>query len=403
MTTMTMTNQLSDRLNNLEESQTIAMSKKSRELTAQGKKIINLSVGEPDFNTPDFIKEAAKKAIDDNITRYTPVPGIPDLIKAISEKFKRDNNLNYAPDQIIVSTGAKQSIINVVLSLVNPGDEVIIPAPYWVSYLECVKLAEGKSVIVHAGIESNFKITPAQLEKAITPKTKLMIFSSPCNPSGAMYSKDELKALAAVLEKYPQVFILSDEIYEYINFVGKHESIAQFPAVYDRVITVNGVSKGAAMTGWRIGYIGAPAWIAKACDKLQGQFTSGASSIAQMAALAAVKSDPSVTYEMRDTFKKRRDLVLGMLNEIPGVKTNTPEGAFYLFPDVSAYFGKSFNGVKIKDSTDLSMFLLEEGNVATVAGSAFGDDNCIRLSYAAAETALVQAAGQIKAALAKLN
>lgn len=403
MTTMTITNQLSDRLNNLEESQTIAMSKKSRELQAQGKKIINLSVGEPDFNTPDFIKDAAKKAIDDNITRYTPVPGIPDLLKAISVKFKRDNNLTYTPEQIIVSTGAKQSIINVVLSLVNPGDEVIIPAPYWVSYLECVKLAEGKSIIVNAGIESNFKITPAQLEKAITPKTKLMIFSSPCNPSGAMYSKEELKALAAVLEKYPQVFILSDEIYEYINFVGRHESIAQFDAIYDRVITVNGVSKGAAMTGWRIGYIGAPVWIAKACDKLQGQFTSGASSIAQMAALAAVKADPSVTYEMRDTFKKRRDLVLKMLNEIPGVKTNTPEGAFYLFPDVSSYFGKSFNGVKIKDSTDLSMFLLEEGNVATVAGSAFGNDNCIRLSYAAAETALVQAAGQIKDALAKLK
>ncbi len=403
MTTMTMTNQLSDRLNNLEESQTIAMSKKSRELQAQGIKIINLSVGEPDFNTPDFIKDAAKKAIDDNITRYTPVSGIADLCKAISEKFKRDNNLTYAPEQIVVSTGAKQSIINVVLCLVNPGDEVIIPAPYWVSYLECVKLAEGKSVIVPAGIESNFKITPAQLEKAITPKTKLIIFSSPCNPSGAMYSKAELKALADVLAKNPHVFILSDEIYEFINFVGRHESIAQFPEVFNQTITVNGVSKGAAMTGWRIGYIGAPLWIAKACDKLQGQFTSGASSISQMAALAAVKADPSVTYEMRDTFKKRRDLVLGMLNEIPGVKTNTPEGAFYLFPDVSSYFGKSFNGKIIKDSTDLSMFILEEGNVAAVAGSAFGNDNCIRISYAAAESALIAAAGQIKEALSKLK
>ena len=401
--TLKMSNQLSDRINNLEESQTIAMSKKSRELQAQGKKIINLSVGEPDFNTPDFIKDAAKKAIDDNITRYTPVSGIADLCKAISEKFKRDNNLTYAPDQIVVSTGAKQSIINVVLCLVNPGDEVIIPAPYWVSYLECVKLAEGKSVIVSAGIESNFKITPQQLEKAITPKTKLIIFSSPCNPSGAMYSKEELKALAAVLEKHSHVFVISDEIYEHINFVGKHESIAQFDAIYNQVITINGVSKGAAMTGWRIGYIGAPLWIAKACDKLQGQFTSGASSISQMAALAAVKADPSVTYEMRDTFKKRRDIVIGLLKEIPGVKTNTPEGAFYLFPDVSSYFGKTFNDKKIKDSSDLSMFLLEEGNIATVAGSAFGNDNCIRLSYAAAESQLVEACKRMKEALAKLK
>jgi aspartate aminotransferase len=396
-------NHLSDRINNLEESQTIAMSKKSRELQAQGKKIINLSVGEPDFNTPDFIKDAAKKAIDDNITRYTPVPGIVELCKAISEKFKRDNNLNYTPDQIVVSTGAKQSIINVVLCLVNPGDEVIIPAPYWVSYLESVKLAEGKSVIIPAGIESNFKITAEQLKKAITPKTKLMIFSTPCNPSGSMYSKDELKALADVLVQHPNVFVISDEIYEYINFVGKHESLAQFDSIYNQVITVNGVSKGYAMTGWRIGYIGAPVWIAKACDKLQGQFTSGASSIAQMASIAAVKADPSVTFEMRDTFKKRRDAVIALLKEIPGIKTNTPEGAFYLFPDVSYYFGKSYNGRTIKNSTDLSMYLLEEGNIATVAGSAFGDDNCIRLSYAAAESQLIQAANQMKAALEKLK
>lgn len=397
-----MSNQLSDRINNLEESQTIAMSKKSRELQAQGKNIINLSVGEPDFNTPDFIKDAAKKAIDNNITRYTPVAGIADLCKAISEKFKRDNDLDYKPSQIVVSTGAKQSITNVVLSLVNPGDEVIIPAPYWVSYIECVKLAEGKSIIIDAGIESNFKITPEQLEAAITPKTKLMIFSTPCNPSGSMYSQAELKGLADVLAKHPNVFVISDEIYEYINFVGKHQSLAQFDNVYNQVITINGVSKGYAMTGWRIGYIGAPEWIAKACDKLQGQVTSGTCSIAQMAAIDAIKADPKVTFEMRDTFKKRRDLVLGLLNEIDGVKTTTPEGAFYLFPDVSAYFGKSFNGKKIEGSSDLSMYLLEEGNVATVAGSAFGNENCIRMSYATSDEKLVKAVGQIKEALANL-
>jgi aspartate aminotransferase len=365
---------LSDRINNLAESQTLAMAKKSRELQAQGRDIISLSIGEPDFNTPDFIKEAAKKAIDNNITRYTPVPGLLDVRKAISEKFKRDNNLNYSAEQIVVSTGAKQSIANVILSMVNPGEEVIVPIPYWVSYIETIKLAEGIPVTIPTSVESNFKITPAQLKNAITPKTKMMVFSTPCNPSGSVYSKDELKALAEIIIQYPDLYVISDEIYEYINFIGKHESFAQFDFIYDRVITVNGVSKGYAMTGWRIGYIGAPKWIADACEKMQGQFTSGACSIAQMAAMEGVKAEPSVTFEMRDAFKKRRDLVLGLLKEIPGLKTTIPDGAFYIFPDISSYFGKSYNNYHIKNSNDLSMFLLEEGNVALVSGDAFGDD-----------------------------
>jgi len=394
---------LSDRINNLSESQTLAMTKKSRELQAQGKDIINLSIGEPDFNTPDFIKDAAKKAIDDNITRYTPVAGILELRKAISAKFKRDNNLNYSFDQVIVSTGAKQSIANVILSMVNPGEEVIVPIPYWVSYIETIKLAEGIPVTIPTSIESNFKINADQLRKAITPKTKMIIFSTPCNPSGTVYSKDELKALADVIIQYPDLYIVSDEIYEFIDFHGKHESMAQFEFIYDRVITVNGVSKGFAMTGWRIGYIGAPKWIADACEKMQGQFTSGACSIAQMASLEAVKANPSITFEMRDAFLKRRDLVLNLMKEIPGMKTNVPEGAFYIFPDISYYFGKSYMGYNIKNSHDLSMYLLEEGNVALVSGDAFGDNNCIRFSYATSEDKLIEAVKRIKEAFAKLK
>lgn len=394
---------LSDRINNLAESQTLAMAKKSRELQAQGKDIISLSIGEPDFNTPDFIKEAAKQAIDNNITRYSPVAGYPDLRKAISEKFKRDNNLAYTAEQIVVSTGAKQSIANIVLCLVNPGEEVIVPIPYWVSYIETIKLAEGIPVTIPTTVESNFKISPEQLKKAITPKTKMIIFSTPCNPSGSVYNKEELKALAEVIVQFPDLYIISDEIYEFINFIGKHESIAQFDFIYDRVITVNGMSKGFAMTGWRIGYIGAPLWISQACEKMQGQFTSGTSSISQMASLAAAKADPSVTFEMRDAFKKRRDIVLGLLKEIPGLKVNTPDGAFYIFFDISSYFGKSYNTLKIKNSHDLSMFLLEEGGIALVSGDAFGDDNCIRFSYAAAEKTLIEAVKRIKETLAKLK
>ena len=394
---------LSNRINNLAESQTLAMTKKSRELQAQGKDIINLSIGEPDFDTPDFIKEAAKQAIDKNFTHYTPVAGYLDLRKAISEKFKRDNNLIYSSDQVVVSTGAKQSIANVILSLVNPGEEVLVPIPYWVSYIETIKLAEGIPVTLPTSIESNFKITPEQLKKAITSKTKMIVFSTPCNPSGSVYSKEELKALAEVIIQYPDLYIISDEIYEHINFVGKHESMAQFDFIYERTITVNGVSKGFAMTGWRIGFIGAPKWIADACEKMQGQFTSGTSSISQMAALAAVAASPSVTYDMCKEFKKRRDLVLGLLNEIPGVRTNIPDGAFYIFFDISSYFGKSFEQYKIKNSSDLSMYLLEHGNVALVSGDAFGDDNCIRFSYATSEDKLIEAVKRVKGALAKLN
>lgn len=394
---------LSDRIINLAESQTLAMAKKSRELQAQGKDIISLSIGEPDFDTPQFIKDAAKRAIDNNITRYTPVAGIQELRKAISEKFKRDNDLNYTAEQIVVSTGAKQSIANIILSLINPGEEVIVPIPYWVSYIETIKLAEGIPVTIPTNVESNFKITPEQLRKAITSKTKMIVFSTPCNPSGSVYNKEELKALAEIIVQYPDLYVISDEIYEHINFVGKHESIAQFDFIYDRIITVNGVSKGFAMTGWRIGYIGAPLWISQACEKMQGQFTSGTSSISQMAALEAVKANPSVTFEMRDAFKKRRDLVLGLLKEIPGIKTTVPDGAFYIFPDISYYFGKSFNNYHIKNSNDLSMFLLEEGNIALVSGDAFGDDNCMRFSYATSEERLIESVKRVKEALAKLK
>ena len=394
---------LSDRIINLAESQTLAMAKKSRELQALGKDIISLSIGEPDFDTPQFIKDAAKLAIDNNITRYTPVAGIQELRKAISEKFKRDNNLNYTAEQIVVSTGAKQSIANIILSLVNPGEEVIVPIPYWVSYIETIKLAEGIAITIPTDVASDFKITPEQLQKAITPKTKMIVFSTPCNPSGSVYNKEELHALSEIIIQYPDLYVLSDEIYEYINFKGKHESIAQFNFIYERVITVNGVSKGFAMTGWRIGYIGAPLWISQACEKMQGQFTSGASSISQMAALEAIKANPIVTMTMRNAFKQRRDLVLNLLKEIPGLKTNVPDGAFYIFPDISYYFGKSYKNYLINNSNDLSMYLLEVGNIALVSGDAFGDDNCIRFSYATSEERLIESVKRVKTALALLG
>ncbi len=395
--------QLSERLLSMEESATIAMSRKSRELKAQGKDIISLSLGEPDFFTPQFIKDAALEAMNNNFTMYTPVPGYEDLRESIALKFKRDNNLVYTKDQIVVSTGAKQSIANVVLSLINPGDEVIIPSPYWVSYLEIVKVAEGIPVIVHAGIENDFKITGAQLEAAITPKTKLMLFSTPCNPTGSVYSKDELKDLANVLQKYPSLIALSDEIYEHINFEGKHESLAQFPEIYDQVVTVNGVSKAWAMTGWRLGYIAAHRDIAAACDKVQGQFTSATCSITQKAAIAAMNADPKVLDEMIGAFKSRRKLVLDALSEIPGLVSNKPGGAFYVFPNVSSFFGKSFNGRKISNSDELCMYLLEEGLVALVGGDAFGDPNCMRISYAASEKTLTEAMKRIKNALLNLH
>ncbi len=395
--------QLSARHNNITEPQTLAMARISRELQAKGIDVISLSIGEPDFDTPDFIKEAAKKAIDENFSHYTPVPGYLDLREAICTKFKRDNGLTYTPDEIVVSTGAKQSIANVILALVNKDDEVIIPTPYWVSYSEQVKLADGKVVFIPSTVESNFKITAQQLEAAIGPKSKLMIFSTPCNPSGAVYTKQELEKFAAVIAAHPNLYVISDEIYEHINFIGKHESFAQFDNVRNQVITVNGVSKGFAMTGWRIGYIGAPKWIAKACEKMQGQFTSGTSSIAQKAAMAAVLANPAVTHDMCVAFKKRRDLVIQLLSEIPGVKSTVPDGAFYVFPDVSSYFGKKDGNTVIANSYDLSMYLLHKANVALVSGDAFGDDNCIRFSYATSEDKLTEALTRVKNALALLT
>jgi Aspartate/tyrosine/aromatic aminotransferase len=395
--------QVSERLASLSPSETLAMSQKSSELKAQGIDVINLSVGEPDFFTPEHIKQAAKKAIDDNFSFYSPVPGYADLRKAIVDKLKRENGLDYTVDQIIVSGGAKQSVCNALLCIVGPGDEVIVPAPYWVSYVEMVKLAEGTNVIVSAGIEQDFKITAAQLESVITPKTKALILCSPSNPTGSVYSKDELKALADVLAKYPNVVVLADEIYEHINYVGKHESIAQFDNIKDRVVVINGVSKAYAMTGWRIGFIAAPLWIAKACNKLQGQYTSGASSIAQKAAVAAFNGDQSCVTEMREAFLRRRDLVVDLCKDIPGIKLNVPEGAFYLFPEVSSYYGKKAGEHVIKDSGDLAMYLLEEGHVATVGGAAFGAPECLRFSYATSDENLVEAIKRIKAALAALK
>lgn len=393
-------NFLSDRINNLSTSQTLAMAAKARELKAQGKDIISLSLGEPDFNTPDFIKEAAKKAIDENYSTYTPVDGYLDLKEAICRKFKRDNNLDYSPAQIVVSTGAKQSLYNIAQVMLNEGDEVILPAPYWVSYFEIIKLSGGIPVEVPTSVDSDFKITPEQLEKVITPKTKMMWFSSPCNPSGSVYNREELTALANVLAKHPQIFVVSDEIYEHINFSGTFCSIASIPGMFDRTITVNGVAKAFAMTGWRIGYIGAPEAIAKACTKMQGQVTSGANSIAQRATIAAVDADPSVLNEMVSAFKNRRDLVVRLMKEIPGIKLNTPEGAFYVFPDVSSFFGKTLRGTTINNAEDFSMYLLAEANVATVTGDAFGNPNCLRLSYAASEAQLTEAIRRIKEVLA---
>jgi len=396
-------NQLSDRLNSLSPSETLAMSQKSNELKAQGIDVINLSVGEPDFFTPDYIKEAAKKAIDENFSFYSPVPGYLSLRKAIAAKLKNENGLDYKPEQIVCSNGAKQSVCNTLLCIVGPGDEVIIPAPYWVSYIEMVKLAEGKSVVVSAGIEQNFKITPAQLEAAITPKTKALILCSPSNPTGSIYSKSELKGLVDVLVKYPDIIVIADEIYEHINYIGKHESIAQFPEIKERVALINGVSKAYAMTGWRLGFVAGPEWLAKANNKLQGQYTSGPSSITQKAAETAFSGDQTPVEEMRKAFERRRNLVLGLIKEIPGLECNVPDGAFYVFPKCDSYFGKSFGDRKIGNSADLAMYLLEEGHVACVGGVAFGAPDCIRLSYATSDENLVEAIKRIKQALANLK
>ena len=391
---------LSDRINAMEVSATLGMAAKTRELKAEGKDIIGLSLGEPDFDIPDFIKEAAIEAIQQNYSKYTPIDGYLELREAICEKFKRDNNLSYKPSQIVVSTGAKQCLANVALAMLNTGDEVIFPAPYWVSYKEIAKMAGGIPIEVHTTIENNFKITPAQLEAAITPKTKMVWFNTPCNPSGSIYSKAELEVLAVVLRKHPHIFILSDEIYEYINFTNERvTSIAEIDSLYERTITVNGMSKAFAMTGWRIGYMGAPEWIAKACAKVQGQVTSGANAIAQRASIAALKAPKSKIQYMVDEFKRRRDLVLQLLNEIEGFKLNIPEGAFYVFPDISSFFGKTLRGRIINNATDFSLYLLEEAMVATVTGEAFGDANCIRFSYAASEKDLREAIRRIKESL----
>ena len=391
---------LSNRIKSLPASQTLAMAAKARELRGEGKDIIGLSLGEPDFNTPDFIKDAAIEAINQDYNSYTPVDGYGDLKEAIITKFKRDNNIEYTASQIVVSTGAKQSIANVMQVLLNPGDEVLLPCPYWVSYSAIATLCEAKSVEIPSSIETNFKITAAQLEAAITPKTKLILFNSPNNPSGVMYSEEEYLALAAVLEKHPNIYVMSDEIYEHINYDAKPFSFAAIPSMYNRTITVNGLAKAFAMTGWRIGFIGAPEWIAKACTKMQGQITSGTNCIAQRAAITAVSASPSKVQYMVDEFKNRRDIVIGLLREIDGFKLNVPDGAFYVFPDISAFFGKTIKGKEIKTASDFSMLLLEEANVATVTGDAFGAPNCIRISYAASELQLREAIKRIKEVLA---
>lgn len=391
---------LSDRINAMEASATLAMAAKTRELKAEGKDIIGLSLGEPDFNIPDFIKESAKEAIDQNYSKYTPVEGYLELREAVCQKFLRDNQLHYTPSQIVVSTGAKQCLANAALAMINPSDEVIFPAPYWVSYKEIAKLAGGVPIEVYTTIENDFKMTPAQLEAAITPKTKMVWFNSPCNPSGSVYNRQELEALAVVLRKYPHIFILSDEIYEYINFTTEpYVSFAAIQGMYERTITVNGLSKAFAMTGWRIGYLAAPEWIAKACNKVQGQMTSGTNAIAQRAAITALKASKNEIQYMIYEFKKRRDLVLQLLGEIEGLKLNIPEGAFYVFPDVSAFFGKTLRGRTLHNASDVSLYLLEEAQVATVTGEAFGDGNCIRISYAASEKELREAISRIKESL----
>jgi aspartate aminotransferase len=387
---------LSERVLNMATSATLAMAAKARELKAEGKDIIGLSLGEPDFNTPDFIKEAAKTAIDENYNSYTPVDGYAELKEAVITKFKRDNNLSYTPKQIVVSTGAKQCLANVALVLLNEGDEVILPCPYWVSYADIVKLSDGVPVEVMTSIDNDFKMTPYQLEAAITPKTKMIWFSSPCNPSGSVYSKAELRALADVLVKYPNIYVVSDEIYEHINFIGGHASMAEFDDMYDRTVTINGVSKAFAMTGWRIGFLGGPEAIARACNKMQGQITSGANCIAQRAVITALEAAPTKVQYMIDEFEGRRDLILNLLKDIEGFSCNTPEGAFYVFPDVSAFFGKTLNGTLIKNATDFSLYLLEAALVATVTGDAFGNPNCIRISYAASQDQIKEAMSRIK-------
>lgn len=396
-------NQLSDRLNSLSPSATLAMSQKSSELKAQGVDVINLSVGEPDFNTPDHIKEAAKKAIDENYSRYSPVPGYPDLRKAIVAKLKKENDLDYSLTQISCANGAKQAVCNAVLVLVNPGDEVIVPAPYWVSYPEMVKLAEGVPVIVSAGIEQDFKITPAQLEAAITPKTKAIILCSPSNPTGSVYSQEELSALVAVLAKHPQIVVIADEIYEHITYVGKHHSIAQFPEMKERSVIINGVSKAYAMTGWRIGFIAGPEWIVKACNKLQGQYTSGPCSVSQKAAEAAYTGTQEPVEEMRKAFQRRRDLIVKLAKEVPGFEVNVPEGAFYLLPKCSSFFGKTDGTHVINNSDELALYLLEAAHVACVGGDSFGSPECIRMSYATSDENIVEAIKRIKEALVRLK
>ena len=395
--------QLSDRLQRLAPSATLAMSQKSSEMKAQGLDVINMSVGEPDFNTPDHIKEAGKKAIDENYSRYSPVTGYADLRKAISEKLKRENGLDYGVGEIVVSNGAKQSVCNTVMALVNSGDEVIIPAPYWVSYPQMAKLAGGVPVVIEAGFDQNFKITPEQLEAAITPKTKLLILCSPSNPTGSVYSKDELRGLAEVILRHEDVFVLADEIYEHINYVGKHESIAQFDGMKDRTILVNGVSKAYAMTGWRIGYIAAPEWIAKGCNKLQGQYTSGPCSVSQKAAEVAYIASQDCVEDMRKAFERRRDLIVSLAKDIPGLEVNVPQGAFYLFPKCSSFFGKTDGETVVANSTDFAMYLLEKTHVATVGGDAFGDAECFRMSYATSEDNIREAMARIKNALAALH
>ncbi len=394
---------LSDRIKSLSPSATIAMNQKSRDLQAKGIDVINLSVGEPDFFTPDHIKEAAKKAIDNNFSFYPPVSGFPDLKNAIVEKFKRENNLDFKPEQIMVSCGAKHSLANALMALVGKGDEVIIPAPYWVSYIELVKLCEGTPVVISAGYESSFKITPEQLEKVITPKTKALLLCSPSNPTGAVYSKDELRTLTEVLAKHERIYVISDEIYEHINYIGGHESIAQFDQMKERTVLINGVSKAYAMTGWRIGYMGAPAWIAKACEKLQGQMTTGATTIAQKASVAALTGDQSCVAEMNKAFKRRKDLIVKLVDNIPGIKVYDPDGAFYIFPQIDACFGKSFKGNLIKSSYDLCIYLLENAHIAMVPGEAFGDPDCARISFATSDEKLIEAMKRMKEALLKLE
>lgn len=394
---------VSARIANLSPSATMAMNQKGRDLKARGVDVINLSVGEPDFNTPDHIKEAAKKAIDDNFSFYPPAPGFPDLREAISNKFKRENKLDFSPEQIVVSAGAKNSLANVILSLVDKGDEVIVPAPYWVTYVELVKVSEGRNVVIKGTLDNNFKVTAEQIEQVITPKTKAILLCSPSNPTGSVYNRNELESIARVVERHKNVFVITDEIYEHINFVGKHESIAQFDSIKERVVVINGVSKAYAMTGWRIGYIGAPLWLAKACTKLQGQFLTGPTTIAQKAAVAALNSDQSCVSEMNKAFIRRRDLIISLLKDIDGLKTSVPDGAFYVFPDASSYFGKSDGKRKIENSTDFCMYLLEQAHIATVPGEAFGEPSGFRISYATSDENIIRAIERMKNALSRLN